>query len=312
MLASREGAGPFPVSESDFDWTLVRSFLAVMEAGSLLGASKRLRATQPTIGRHIAQLESQLGCALFERTGRGLSPTRLAYRIAEDAQRMAEGAHGVARVIAGSREDVSGSVRISASQTMAVVVLPGVIGRLRAANPQIQVELQATDAVANLLRREADIAVRMVMPEQGSVIARRLGASKVGAYASRDYVQRRGQPASPAELLQHDLIGLLDDDAILRGFAERGIPATRESFAVRTDDSLMVWQLVRAGLGIGFLPDTVAKRDPSLVQLLPEVGPTMPVWLVVHNEIRGNPAIKVVFDFLASELERELGPASAG
>jgi DNA-binding transcriptional LysR family regulator len=300
------------VSEPDFDWTLIRSFLAVMEAGSLLGASRRLHASQPTIGRHVAQLEAQLGCALFERTGRGLAPTRVAYRIAEDAQRMAEGAHGVARAIAGTRQNVSGSVRISASQTMAFVVLPEIIGRLRAANPQIQVELQATDTVANLLRREADIAVRMVMPEQGSLIARKLGTSKIGAYASRDYVLRRGQPVAPPELLQHDLIGLIDDDVILRGFAAGGIPATRESFAVRTDDPLVVWQLVRAGLGIGFLADKVAKRDPSLVQLIPEVGPTMPVWLVVHNEIRGNPAIKVVFDFLAAELERELAPVRVG
>lgn len=300
------------MSDSDFDWTLIRSFLAVMEAGSLLGASKRLHATQPTVGRHVAQLESQLGCALFERTGRGLSPTRVAYRIAEEAQRMAEGAHGVARAIASSRQNVSGSVRISASQTMAFIVLPEIISRLRSAHPQIQLELQATDVVANLLRREADIAVRMVMPEQGSVIARRLGAYKIGAYASRDYVLRRGHPAAPPELLQHDLIGLIEDDVILRGFAEGGIPATRESFAVRTDDSLVVWQLVRAGLGVGFLADNLAKRDPSLVQLLPDVGPTMPVWLVVHNEIRGNPAIKVVFDFLASELECELGPRRAG
>lgn len=299
------------MSEPDFDWTLIRSFLAVMEAGSLLGASKRLHTTQPTIGRHIAQLESQLGCALFERTGRGLSPTRVALRIAEDAQRMADGAHAVARALYSLREDVSGSVRISASQTMAYVVLPEIVQRLRSVHPQIHVEIQSTNAVANLLRREADIAVRMLAPEQGSVVARRLGVSKVSAYASRDYFQRRGQPVRPAELLQHDLIGLIDDDVLLRGFAEGGVTATRENFQVRTDDQLVVWQLVRAGLGIGFLTDSIAQRDPSLVRVLPEVGPVMPVWLVVHNEIRGNPAIRVVFDFLASELERELAAGRA-
>jgi len=299
------------MSEPDFDWSLIRSFLAVIEAGSLLGAARRLRTTQPTIGRHVAQLEAQLGCALFERTGRGLVPTRVAQRIADQARHMAEGADAVARALSGVREDLSGTVRISASQAMAFNVLPAIVARLRVAHPQIQVELQSSNVLANLLRREADIAVRMVAPEQGSVIARRLGASKVGAYASADYVARRGRPNTPAELLAHDLVGLVDDAALLRGFADAGVPARREDFAVRSDDPLVVWQLVRAGLGIGFFADSLARCDPALVALLPGVGPLLPVWLVVHNEIRGNPAIRTVYDFLAAELERELAPAGS-
>jgi DNA-binding transcriptional LysR family regulator len=189
-------------------------------------------------------------------------------------------------------------------------VLPEMIARLRVAHPEIQVELQSSNALANLLRREADIAVRMVAPEQGSVVARRLGSSKIGAYASSDYIARRGRPTTPAQMLQHDLVGLVDDAALLRGFADAGVAATRGHFAVRADDPLVVWQLVRAGLGIGFFADSLARRDAGLVAVLPEVGPHLPVWLVVHNEIRGNPAIRAVYDFLGAELEREL--ASAG
>jgi DNA-binding transcriptional LysR family regulator len=298
------------MSEPDFDWSLMRSFLAVIEAGSLLGAARRLRTTQPTIGRHIAQLEVQLGCALFERTGRGLTPTRVAQRIAEQARHMAEGADAVARALSGVRADLSGTVRVSASQAVAFNVLPPIIARLRAAYPQIQVEVQSSNALANLLRHEADIAVRMVAPEQGSVVARRLGVSKVGAYASADYVARRGRPLKPADLLGHDLVGLVDDAALLRGFAEAGVPARREDFAVRSDDLLVVWQLVRAGLGVGFFADSLARRDPLLVALLPDIGPRLPVWLAVHSEIRGNPAIRTVYDFLAAELEREFAPES--
>lgn len=284
----------------------MRSFLAAFEAGSMLAASRRLRATQTTISRHITQLETQLGCALFERTGRGLMPTRAAQRIALEAQRMADGAHAVARALSDVRESISGTVRISASQAMSFSVLPPIIARLRAAHPQVQIELQSSAAVANLLRREADIAVRLVAPEQGNLVARRLGESKVGAYASVDYIARRGQPRTAAELLQHDLIGLIDDDALLRGFAQSGVNAKHEDFAMRTDDPLIVWQAVRAGLGIGFFVDSLALNDPMLVPLLPNVGPRLTVWLVVHNEIRGNPAIRAVYDFLAVELNHVL------
>jgi len=143
-----------------FDWSLVRSFLAVLNQGSLLGASRQLQSSQPTIGRHVAELESQLGLVLFERTGRGLLPTEAALRLAESARTMQLGADALVRSVVGADQAVSGTVRITASQPMSCYVLPPLLARMRLSLPEVQVELVASNAVSNLLRREADIAAR--------------------------------------------------------------------------------------------------------------------------------------------------------
>ena len=288
---------------TQFDWSLVQSFLAALDQGSLLGAARVLRASQPTLGRHIAELEAQLGVVLFERTGRGLLPTAAALRLAEAARAMEAGAHQLARGAERAEADVAGTVRITASQPVACVLLPPVLARMRLALPEVQVELVASNEVANLLRREADIALRMVRPAQASLVARRIGSVALGAYAHRDYLRRQGTPRQPADLLRHALIGNDRNDDVLRGFAALGQPAERGHFALRTDDLLAHWQAVRAGLGIGFMAGYLARTDPDVVAVLPQLQlPQLPVWLTVHREIRTSRRIRAVYDFLAREV----------
>lgn len=270
-----------------FDWSLVRSFLAVLEQGSLLAAARQLRSSQPTIGRHIAELEVQLGVVLFDRTGRGLIPTESALRLAESARIMQSGADHLARSVAGSDRSTSGAVRITASQPVACFLLPPLLAQMRLTLPEVQVELVASNAVSNLLRREADIAVRMVQPEQATVIARRVGKVALKACAHQDYLRRRGIPRQPSDLLSHDLIGGDRNDETLKGFAARGLRVDREHFAFRTDDLIVVWQAVRAGLGIGFVSEHLLRTEPAVVPLLPKLKiDPLPVWLAVHKEIR--------------------------
>ena len=247
-----------------FDWNLVRSFLAVLEQGSLLGAARALQSSQPTMGRHVAELETQLGTVLFERTGRGLQPTATALRLAESARAMEAGAHALARGVSGAQAGASGTVRISASQPVACLLLPPLLLRMRQQLPDIQVELVASNEVSNLLRREADIALRMVQPDQSSLVARRIGTVALGAYAHRDYLRRRGTPRQPTDLLAHELVGNDRNEDILRGFAALGHPVGREQFAFRTDDLMAYWQAVRAGLGIGFVAHYMARTDPEV------------------------------------------------
>jgi DNA-binding transcriptional LysR family regulator len=296
-----------PMNIQRFDWTLVRSFLAALEHGSLLGAARALGASQPTLGRHIAELESQLGVVLFERTGRGLRPTDMATRLSEAARRMEAGAQDLARAAQGARSDMAGMVRISASQPVACFVLPGVLQQLRAAMPDVQVELVSTDAVSNLLRREADIALRMVDPAQASLVARRIGKVTLGTFAHRDYLQRRGVPREPQDLLAHDLLGGDRSDDIRKGFLAMGLADPQERFVLRTDDLVAYWQALRVGLGIGFVAHYLARTDTQVVALLPSLRlPTLPMWLVVHREIRSNPRIRAVYDFLAQAVPRAL------
>lgn len=286
---------------ADFDWRLVRSFLAALDRGSLLGAARTLRSTQPTVGRHVAELEAQLGVLLFERTGRGLLPTPMALRLAEAARSMETAADQLARSVSGAEAGVSGTVRITASQPVACILLPPVLAQLRRELPEIQVELVASNEVSNLLRREADIALRMVQPAQAALVAKRIGKVTLGAYAHRDYLKRRGTPRQLAELLQHELIGGDRDPAVLKGFASFGHPVTPQAFALRTDDLMAYWEAVRAGLGIGFIADYVARTDPDVLALaLPTLKiPPLPVWLTVHREIRTSRRIRAVYDFLA-------------
>lgn len=290
-----------------FDWSLVRSFLAVVEQGSLLAAARQLQSSQPTIGRHVAELESQLGLVLFDRTGRGLVPTEAALRLANTGRAMQSGADQLARSVAGVDRSGAGTVRITASQPVACYVLPPLLAQMRLTLPEVQVELVASNTVSNLLRREADIAVRMVRPEQATVIARRVGKVAIKACAHQDYLRRRGIPRHPSDLLSHDLIGGDRNDETLKGFAARGFPVKREQFAFRSDDLIVVWQAVRAGLGVGFASEHLIRTDPAIVPLLPKLKiEPLPVWLAVHKEIRTSKRIRAVYDFLADALPRAI------
>ncbi len=222
---------------SSFDWTLIRSFLAALEHGSLLGAARALKSSQPTLGRHIAELESQLKTTLFERTGRGLLPTAMALRLADSARAMEAGAMQLERQALGGQSKIAGAVRISASQPVACVLLPPLLTQMRVALPDVTVELVVSNAVSNLLKREADIALRMVQPEQGSVIARK----------------------QPADLLHHDLISGDQDKSLERGAAALGLVLPAERIVLRTDDLIAYRAAVRSGLGIGFVADYAAE-----------------------------------------------------
>lgn len=287
----------------DFDWYLVPSFLAAHKQGSLMGAARVLGISQPTVGRHVALLEAQLGTPLFERTGRGLLPTPAAQRLADAAQAMEAGAQSLLRGAQQAQTTLSGSVRLSASQPVACHLLPPLLAQMRSELPGIQVELVSSNAVSDLLRREADIAIRMVRPTQGSLVARRIGQSRVVACAHRDYLTQRGTPQQPEDLLQHDLVGNDRVGDIRQGFAAMGQPVPPEQFGFRTDDLIAYWHAVRAGLGIGFVASYLLKEDPDIVQVLPDLPiPALPVWLVVHREIRSSRRIRAVYDFLAREL----------
>lgn len=292
---------------TSFDWRLIQSFLAVLEHGSLLGAARALQSSQPTMGRHIADLEAQLGVVLFERTGRGLQPTATALRLATSARAMEAGALQLAHGVSSAQMGVRGSVRITASQPVACLLLPPLLLQMRQALPDIQVELVASNDVTNLLRREADIALRMVRPDQSSLVARRIGTVALGAFAHRDYLRRRGVPRQPTDLLAHELVGNDRNEDILRGFAALGYPVGREQFAFRTDDLMAYWQAVRAGLGIGFVAHYMARTDPDVQPVLPMLKPPpLPIWLTVHREIRTSARIRAVYDFLADAVPQAL------
>jgi DNA-binding transcriptional LysR family regulator len=292
---------------SAFDWTLVRSFVAVLDAGSLMGAARKLGAQQPTLSRHIAELEAQLGAPLFERTGRGVVPTAVALRIADAARAMEGGALALRQALESQRSQTDGTVRISASQLVATALLPTLVAAFQQEEPGIQIEVVASDTITNLLRREADIAIRMVRPSQSSLIAKKLTDVPIVTCAHEAYLARAGTPRRPEDLFKHRLIGGDRNDNIIRGFAALGHTVTKQNFVVRSDDNVVVGQMIAAGCGIGFTARYHLRYSPGVVAVLPMLKiPPLPCWLAVHREIRSSVIVRRVYDFLAERLPAEL------
>lgn len=294
------------------DWTLLRSFLAVVDAGSLSAAADRLGLVQPTVGRHVRELEETLDTPLFRRQPRGLEPTPAALDLIEDARRMGEAALALERKASGSGDSLAGTVRVTASRMVATYLLPGIVAALHVEEPDIDIEIVASDETQNLLRRDADIALRMYEPRQPQLIRRRIGDVPLAVYASPAYLARRGTPARLVDLLDHDVIGLDRGDDLLQGFARAGLPVPREWFPIRCDDHVVGWQMVIAGAGIGFAQVPIADAEPRVVRLpVEDVGFALPLWLAYHEDLKPSRRIRLVADRLAEGLARRIKPRKA-
>ena len=281
------------------DWSLLRSFLAVAESGSLSGAARVLGLSQPTLGRHITETETALKLTLFTRTARGLALSVAGTALLPHAQAMQEAAQALSLAAAGRNADMSGTVRITASQIMATYILPAMLADLRMREPQIEIELAPSDTTENLLFREADIAVRMYRPTQLDLITRHLIDLPLGLYAAKTYLIRVGRPTTPDEVLARDLIGFDRSDQMLRMLQGLGISRTRNDFPLRCDDQVVYWNLVRAGCGIGGMQCLVGDADPLVERIAPFVAlPSLPVWLTAPEALRQTPRIRRVFDYL--------------
>ena len=248
---------------SDIGWELYRSFLAVLDHGSLSGAARALGVAQPTVGRHVAALEKSLGLSLFTRSQTGFLPTEAAQSLRMYAESMRSTVAAMERAAASQGSGVSGSVRVTASDVVGVEILPPIIARLREQHPGLAVELALTDRVQDLVRREADIAVRMMRPRQGLLVARRVGQVMLGLHAHQNYLSRRGTPKSIADLADHALIGFDEITAFIREAGKKFSVWRRETFAMRTDSALAQLALIRSGAGIGVCQAAIAQRDDT-------------------------------------------------
>jgi DNA-binding transcriptional LysR family regulator len=291
-------------TQSDIGWELYRSYLSVMKEGSLSGAARAMGIAQPTVGRHIAALEKSLGVVLFTRSQLGLLPTEAAQALQPFAQAMSSSAAALLRAAEGQGAGIQGTVRVTASEVMGVEVLPPILAQLQATYPDLKIELVLSNRVQDLLKREADIAIRMTQPKQEQLIARHIGGVKLGLFAHKKYLRKRGTPQALADLADHALIGFDEETPFVRA-ARKGFPLwSRDNFAVRTDNDLAQLAMIRAGSGIGICQAALAARDPQLVQLLPEVLPiSLETWLTMHEDLRNNPRCKVTFDALLLGLQ---------
>ena len=286
-----------------YEWGQLRVFLAVAEHRSLSAAARHLQMSQPTAGRQIQSLEASLDLQLFARAGRRLTLTEAGLSLLEPARAMAAAADRFALAAAGREETLAGIVRVTASEMMATYVLPPIFVALRVAEPEIEIELVASNATDNLLTREADIAVRMYRPTQLEVMTKHVRDLELATYAAQSYLERHGEPARPDDLLEHPVVGYDRDETLIRGFREVGYEVSRRFFPFRTDNQVVLWRTVVEGYGIGFAPVVIGDSEPKVRRIVPALKlPILPMWLTCHAEVRTNRRIRRVYDFLASQL----------
>jgi DNA-binding transcriptional LysR family regulator len=292
---------------SNIGWELYRSFLGVLDHGPLSGAARALGVAQPTVGRHVAALEKSLGLSLFTRSQTGFLPTEAAQSLRMYAESMRSTVAALERAAASQGSGVSGSVRVTASDVVGVEILPPIVARLRDQHPGLAVELALTDRVQDLVRREADIAVRMMRPRQGLLVARRVGQVMLGLHAHQNYLSRRGTPKSIADLADHALIGFDEITAFIREAGKKFSVWRRETFAMRTDSALAQLALIRSGAGIGVCQAAIAQRDNKIVRVLPkQFALPLETWVTMHKDLRNNPRCRVTFDALVEGLGQHL------
>jgi DNA-binding transcriptional LysR family regulator len=290
----------------DFDWNQARAFLVTALEGSLSAAARQLNQTQPTLSRQVAALERRLGVTLFERVGKRLVLTETGTDLLEHVRAMGESAALVALGATGRAQAVVGQVRISASEIVAAYLLPPIVERLRQAHPEIDVHVVASNRLSDLLRREADIAIRHVRPEQPDLIARKVRDSSAHLYAARSYFQRHGRPKTP-DLTSAVFIGADDNPRFVETLRQLGVRVSVENFKWTTDSHLVGWEMLRRGLGVGGMIREVAAATPGVEQVLPGLPPIpVPYWLCTHRELYTSRRIRVTFDLLAEALSGEL------
>ncbi len=284
-------------------WDHYRSLLVVVRQGSLSAAARELGLTQPTLGRHVDELEKALATPLFVRSPHGLSPTAAALELVPHAETMASAAEALARAASGETDEPKGVVRVTASEMIGVEVLPPLLTDFREKHPRIVIELSLGNRNQDLLRRDADIAVRMIAPTQGALIAKRIGRIGIGLYAHKRYLERHGTPQSIEELARHTIIGFDRDTALLQPARDSGLPIARETFSLRSDSEHAQLAALRAGFGIGGMQDGIASRNPDLVPVLSgAIRFTLEMWLAMHEDLRANHRVRLLFDHLATGL----------
>ncbi|MCA9684120.1 MAG: LysR family transcriptional regulator [Myxococcales bacterium] len=292
-----------------FDWNRARAFLVTAEEGSFTAAARALNLTQPTLGRQVTGLEEQLGVTLFERVGNSLELTATGVELLEHVRAMAAAANQLSLTAAGQSAAIDGTVRLAASEVFSAFILPPVVARLRREYPGIEVEIVAANTGSDLLRREADIALRNFRPQEPSLLARKLGEHRAWLYATPAYLRRIGNPKSAEALARRvEFVDFDRSGRMAQVLSRIGLQLDPENLPIRCENQLVQWELVKQGVCVGVMMEEVGEAEPRVRRVLPELGAAFifPTYLTCHRELATSRRIRVVFDLLAQLLTNQL------
>jgi DNA-binding transcriptional LysR family regulator len=296
-----------PAGPSVDDWNLLRSFIAVYESGTLTEAAQRLGSTQPNLGRHIRALEALLGEALFVRLPGRLKPTERAHGLHATLLPMKAAVQEAGRLFAEAGAKVAGTVRVAVSEVYATHVVAPLAAQWLAEQSDLEIELSVSNRAENLLRRDADIAVRFFRPEQDDVIALHVGNTELGLYVHESFIARHGEPTSYTLPEEAFVAGFDRETAPLAPMMRGAPPPQPVRFRLRTDAVLARHAAVETGLGVGVYLVDVAAEQPGLRRILAErFGQPQEVWLCAHAELRRSASMRFVWSRLEQALRRRL------
>lgn len=288
---------------NNLDWNQLKAFLETAETGSLSAAARKLGLTQPTLSRQVAAIEQVMGVTLFERVGKSMALTPTGLDLLEHARAMGAAAEALSLAATGSSQAVRGVVSVSATDVVASVLLPPLVKKLHDQEPGITIDVIPSNALSDLLRREADIAIRHVKPEQPDLIARLVREASAHFYASESWVNAHGHPRSAEDAARLSFVGSDRSGQYLGYLRTHGLPLSEANFSCYADHSVAHWALVRQGMGIGVMMEEIALATPGMVRVLDDLPPVrFPIWLVTHRELRTSKRIRMVFDALAQGL----------
>ncbi len=293
----------------NIDWSLLQSFVNVCEYGSFSAAARATNGSQATLSRHITMLEQQLETRLFDRLVSGVELTTKGIDVLRHASNMADAAGQLSMATEGEDQAISGTVRVTAATMTATYILPEIISELRIEEPMIDIELVASNRTENLVRREADIAIRMATPTQENLFARKLGDMEFGLYGAKEYLKRHPAPQTGEDLLSHNVVGFDTKDIalLITAMKKHGIDVDREFFTFRSDDHVVCWKMVVAGYGLGIIQRKIGDAEPLVSRIdLPNTMARLPIWLIAHSELKTNLRVRRVFDFLAKKITDKL------
>ncbi len=288
------------IKGSDLNWELIKSFLAVVETGSLSKAASQLSLSQPTLTRHIQELEGITHLNLFQRSNQGLQLTDTGTRLLNDAKKMQAAAQKLALSITGQEYSLAGDIRVSVNEVVGIYLLPPAVTEFRKHHPEVQIELVITNQVSSLSRRDADMALRMFDPTQPDLVAKKISDLSLGFYAHQSYIDEHGFPESPEDFFSHVTIGFDRDRTFIEEAGRMGWSLDVHDFDIRTDSLLAGLALMRSGAGILATHCGLAEKFPDIVPVLQAIPlPSMPLWLVCHQDVQTNIRFRTFMNFLS-------------
>jgi DNA-binding transcriptional LysR family regulator len=290
------------MSTSSPDWNLLAAFLAVMRTGSLSAAARDLQLAQPTVRRKIESLEAALGAPLFTRAQNWLTPNEAAKQLMPQAIAVETAFHVFQRSAISRVSANEGVVRLTASLVFSTEILPPLLAELHQREPGITIELHATDDVEDVLRREADIAIRLTEPKQDALLMRKVRNIEIGLFANAScFGAGQPLPLNPHDIVDYPFVWSDKSRDIDQAFALAGLPQPKV-FSIRTDNTNVQLAAIKAGLGIGVC-QTLLGEAAGLLRVLPDVSAFLPCYIVMHEDLRHFPPAQTVFGFLVDALK---------